>query len=72
MGVVDSRRGAPEELPQELADAFRDEPRARVLFDALSPAHRREYLTWVAEGRRAEARQRRAAQTVMRLLEDYA
>lgn len=57
------------ELPAELMAALSSAPGARERFDELAPAHRREYVRWVAEARRDDARQRRAAQTVMRLLE---
>jgi uncharacterized protein YdeI (YjbR/CyaY-like superfamily) len=44
-------------------------PEARARFDALAPSHRREYVRWINEARRGDTRERRAAQTVMRLLE---
>ena len=56
-------------LPRELIDALSAAPDARERFDRLQPAHRREYVRWVAEARREDSRERRAAQTVMRLLE---
>lgn len=56
-------------LPRELASALDDEPTARSKFQDLPPSHRREYVQWVAEARRHDTRERRAAQTVMRLLE---
>ena len=56
-------------LPAELAAALRTAPEARARFDALAPSHRREYVRWVTDARRADARERRAAQTIMRLLE---
>jgi uncharacterized protein YdeI (YjbR/CyaY-like superfamily) len=57
------------ELPSELRTALAAAPDARAAFDGLAPSHRREYVRWVAEARRADTRERRAAQTVMRLLE---
>jgi uncharacterized protein YdeI (YjbR/CyaY-like superfamily) len=57
------------ELPRELLSALAAAPEARVAFDALAPSHQREYVRWIGEARRADARERRAAQTVMRLLE---
>ena len=56
-------------LPRELVAALSAAPEALAIFDALAPSHRREYVRWVDEARRADARERRAAQTVMRLLE---
>lgn len=57
------------DVPAELEQAFRDTPDARILFDDLSPVLRREYAQWILDGRRGDVRARRAAQTVMRLLE---
>lgn len=57
------------ELPTELRAALSAEPEARARFEQLAASHRREYVRWVADARRADARERRAAQTVMRLLE---
>lgn len=65
-----ARDGRPEPaLPDELVAALAAAPAARERFEELSPTHRREYVRWVGEARRADARERRAAQTVMRLLE---
>lgn len=58
-----------DELPRELVAAFAAAPEARERFDAMPPSHRREYVRWIAEGRRDDTRERRAAQTVMRVLE---
>jgi uncharacterized protein YdeI (YjbR/CyaY-like superfamily) len=53
----------------ELVAAFASEPAAAARFEALEATHRREYVRWITEARRADARERRAAQTVMRLLQ---
>jgi uncharacterized protein YdeI (YjbR/CyaY-like superfamily) len=58
-----------DELPRELVAALASAPEAQERFAALSASHRREYVRWVREARRDDTRQRRAAQTVMRLLE---
>jgi uncharacterized protein YdeI (YjbR/CyaY-like superfamily) len=57
------------DIPDELRDAFEQAPEAGAKFAALPPSHRREYVEWVQSGRREDTRQRRAAQTVMRLLD---
>jgi hypothetical protein len=48
------------EVPPELEAALAD-PEVRSTYDALAFSHRREYATWVAEAKRAETRERRAA-----------
>lgn len=57
------------QVPVELEEALRALVGAQALFDALPPLRQREFARWVAEGRRGEIRERRAAHTVMRLLE---
>jgi hypothetical protein len=61
------RDDAPREveLPPELDAVLSGDTRAR--FDALSFTRRREYAEWVAMAKRAETRERRAAQTVEKL-----
>ena len=63
------RRAPDRDLPRELAAALRAAPDALERFEQLSPSHRREFVRWIAEARRDDTRERRAAQTVMRLLE---
>jgi uncharacterized protein YdeI (YjbR/CyaY-like superfamily) len=55
-------------LPPELERALAEAADARAAFESLPPSHRREYVQWVADGRQGTTRERRAAQTVMRLL----
>ena len=52
------------ELPDELAAALAASPAARKVFDALSYSHRREHVMYVAEAKKAETRERRAARTI--------
>ena len=55
------------EIPGELEAALAEDASARATFEALSPSHRREYATWVAEARRPETRARRVEETLARL-----
>lgn len=55
------------DLPPELSAALAKSPEARRRYEALSHTHRREYAQWVAEAKRQETRDRRAARTVERL-----
>jgi uncharacterized protein YdeI (YjbR/CyaY-like superfamily) len=55
-------------VPAELEAALAASPEATAAFDALPPSHRREHAEWVAEARKTETRERRAAKTVERLL----
>jgi uncharacterized protein YdeI (YjbR/CyaY-like superfamily) len=53
-------------IPEELAAALalKKNRKAKEVFDAFPPSHRREYAEWIAEAKRPETRLRRAAQAV--------
>lgn len=58
------RDEAPREVPvpDDLAAAL-DAAGARAAFDALAPSHRKEWVRWVTEAKRAETRATRVAAT---------
>jgi hypothetical protein len=56
-------------IPDDLADAL-DIVSARSRFDSLPSAQRREMLLWIADAGRPEARSRRVARAVARVMED--
>ncbi len=59
------RTGQPDpEFPIDFASALGGSAAAAATFDALAPSHRREYLEWIVEARRAETRARRIVQAV--------
>jgi hypothetical protein len=57
---------APREVdvPDDLAAALAGEPAARQFFEGLSFTHRKEWVRWVTEAKRAETRTQRVARTV--------
>lgn len=56
------------EVPDDLAAAFAAAPEARVLYEKLSYTHRKEYVQWINEAKKAETRATRVARTVEMLL----
>jgi Bacteriocin-protection, YdeI or OmpD-Associated/Domain of unknown function (DUF1905) len=57
---------APREVdvPADLAEALARDDAARATFDGLSFTHRKEWVTWVEEAKKAETRATRLAKTV--------
>jgi hypothetical protein len=55
------------EVPAELAAAFASDPEAAAAYDKLAFTHRKEYARWVAEAKKEETRQRRAAEALQML-----
>ena len=69
--VTLERDSAPRqvEVPEELTEALQASPGAQEVFDKMGYSHRKAYCDHVAEAKRAETRQRRAAKCVELLLE---
>lgn len=59
------RAPKPEaEVPKELAAALAKNRKAKAVFDAFAPSHRREYIQWIAEAKRDETRAKRVEQAI--------
>lgn len=56
-------------VPADLTSALEGDAQARRHFDGLSYSHRREYVTWIEDAKRAETRRRRIASAVGMLRE---
>lgn len=57
---------APREVtvPDELAAALTEDDAARAFFEALPFSHRKEWVRWIEEAKKAETRVARVAKTV--------
>jgi len=51
-------------VPEDLTVALRRSAKARTSFESMSPSHRREYVEWITEAKRAETRSRRISQAI--------
>jgi len=57
------------ELPDDLAQAFAVDVEAQSAFERLSFTHRKEYVAWINDAKRAETRDNRIAKSVLMLRE---
>ena len=59
----------PQEVtvPADLADSLAADDAARAAFHRLPPSHRREWVRWVEQAKRADTRAARIATTVQSL-----
>ena len=65
VAVPKKKVARPElEMPVELTVALAKNRKAKTAFEAFPPSHRREYVEWIAEGKREETRAKRVAQAV--------
>lgn len=51
-------------VPDELTDALKRDKAAQATWRSLAPSHKREYVGWITEAKRAETRARRIAQAI--------
>jgi len=60
-------RELPDELPADLTQALGRNRRAQKLWAELAPSHRRGWVHWILDAKRAETRRRRVRETVKRV-----
>jgi uncharacterized protein YdeI (YjbR/CyaY-like superfamily) len=63
------RRTVAATPPPDLVDALAANAKARATFDAFSPSHRKEYIEWIVDAKRAETRERRVREAIAMLAE---
>ena len=54
----------PIAMPDDFAAALKKNRKAASSFENFSPSHRREYLEWITEAKRAETRKQRIATSI--------
>lgn len=57
-------RTKPVRAPADLKAALAKAPKAKATFEAFPPSHKREYVEWITEAKKAETRARRLAQAI--------
>ncbi len=57
------------QVPDDLAQAFAADREAQSAFERLSFTHRKEYVAWIQDAKRAETRDNRIAKTILMLRE---
>ena len=72
--VVIERDDAPRvvDVPEPLARLLKRDKAANAAFDKLAFTHRKEYAEWIAEAKRDETRERRAAKAIAMLRDGVA
>ena len=62
---------AQASIPAELSEALSENEAAERIFAALPPSHRKEYLRWISEAKRAETRRRRATRAAEMMVDKH-
>jgi len=66
LNLARAPRSAPKpvQVPADLTRALHKNAKARAVFEAFPPSHKREYVQWIVEAKTDETRQRRLDQAV--------
>lgn len=54
----------PPAAPADLAAALKKNAKAKAIFDAFPPGHKREYIEWLTDAKCGETRLKRLAQAI--------
>ena len=57
------------EMPEEFANALKENPEAKQTFETLAPTYQKQYLGWILTAKRAETRERRIKESIHLLTE---
>ncbi len=52
------------EIPPEFQEALEANDKAREFFDGLAPSYKRQYIGWIASGKREETRRKRVEEAI--------
>lgn len=56
------------EIPEDVADLFNQNEKAKDLYDAMSYTHRKEYIRWITEAKKPETRDNRKIKMIDMIL----
>ncbi len=56
------------EIPEDVADLFNQNEKAKDLFDKMSYTHRKEYIRWITEAKKPETRDNRKIKMIDMIL----
>jgi hypothetical protein len=60
-------RAEPLEVPADLRASLDAHPESAAFFDQLAPSHKKEYVSWIVDAKKAETRSSRIAKTLDKL-----
>ncbi|MBB4806823.1 uncharacterized protein YdeI (YjbR/CyaY-like superfamily) [Chryseobacterium defluvii] len=69
VSLVEDKEGRKVEIADDIKAVFNENPDAKVLFDAMSYTHQKEYIRWIEEAKKTETRESRKVKMVLMILE---
>ncbi|AZA81498.1 hypothetical protein C1637_02690 [Chryseobacterium lactis] len=69
VSLIEDKEERIVEIAEDIALVFNENPEVKVLFDKMSFTHKKEYIRWIEEAKKAETRENRKLKMIQMILE---
>ncbi|MBU8883811.1 YdeI/OmpD-associated family protein [Kaistella sp. DKR-2] len=66
--IWEDREERTVEIPEDVQAVFKENPKVKELFDAMSYTHRKEYIRWIMDAKKPETRENRKVKMTAMIL----
>lgn len=68
VSLLEDQEERTVEIAEDIALVFNENPEAKVLFNNMSYTHKKEYIRWIEEAKKAETRENRKAKMITMIM----
>lgn len=68
VSLLEDQEERTVEIAEDIALVFNENPEAKALFDNMSYTHKKEYIRWIEEAKKAETRENRKAKMITMIM----
>lgn len=68
VSLTEDKEEREVEIADDIISVFNENPEAKVLFDAMSYTHKKEYIRWIEEAKKPETRENRKSKMIEMIL----
>ena len=69
VSLTEDKEERTVEIADDILTVFHENPEAKTLFDKMSYTHKKEYIRWISEAKKPEARENRKVKMIQMILE---
>lgn len=67
--LIEDKEERVVDIADDIALLFKENPKAKDLFDKMSYTHRKEYIRWIEEAKKAETRENRKIKMILMIMD---
>lgn len=68
VSLLEDQEERTVEIAEDIALVFNENPEAKTLFENMSYTHKKEYIRWIEEAKKAETRENRKAKMITMIM----